>query len=99
MPSAVTRAASDCAVGLALARMQVRVGRADDDVQGVRMRGDDRGQRLDRELVALARAEQAEAQDDVAAVDAEAGLTVAESTSGTSGTPCGMTSTRRGSTP
>ena len=63
------------------------------------MRGHDVGHRVDRELVALARAEQAEAQDHVAPRPAERGLMVSASTSGRSGTPCGMTSTRLGSTP
>ena len=53
-----------------------------------------------RELVALARAKQAEAQDHVATVEARAaGLTVTGSTSGSSGTPCGMTWSRSRSTP
>ena len=71
---------------------EVRVGRADDDVQHGRMGRDDGGQGVDRELVALARTEQAEAEDDLAALDRPSrGLTVSASTSGRSGTPCGMT--------
>ena len=57
-------------IGLALAAKQVRMGGADHDVQHGRMRGDDVGQRRDRELVALAGADQAEAEDDLAALDA-----------------------------
>ena len=50
------------------------MGRTDDDVQHRRMRRDDVGQRRDRELVALARTEETEAEDDLAALHAEARL-------------------------
>jgi hypothetical protein len=59
------------AIGLALAEEQVRVGRPDDYVERLRMHGDDRWQRVDRELVALARAQEPKAQDHVPIGDAQ----------------------------
>ena len=71
------------------------MGRPDDDVQRLRVRGDDGGQRIDRELVALARASRPKLRITSRPSTPRPGLTVAGSTSGRSGTPCGMTSTRR----
>ena len=62
------------AVCLALGADQLRVGGADDDVEDIGVHRGDRGQRIDGQLVALARAEQAEAQDHVATGDAESRL-------------------------
>lgn len=50
------------------------MGRADDHVRRLRVRGEDLGQGIDHQLVALARREQAEAQDHVATLDRERGL-------------------------
>ena len=50
------------------------MGRTDDDVQHRRVRRDDVGQRGERELVALARTKQTEAQDDLAALHAQGRL-------------------------
>ena len=62
------------AVGLALAAKEVRVRLADHDIQDRRMRGDHVGQRGERELVALARTQEAEAQDDLATLHAQGWL-------------------------
>ena len=67
------------------------MGLTDDDVQDRRMRRDHVGQRGERELVPLARTEQAEAQDDLAALDAQSRLDRDRIDEGKFGTPCGMT--------
>ena len=72
MPSGVDPGDEGLAVGLALAARSGRDGwprRSRSSAFGCCR--DDGGQGVDRELVALARAEQAEAQDDVATGQAE----------------------------
>ena len=87
------------AIRLTLGRGNGRVGRADDHVQGVGVCADDLGHRLDDRLEPLVGVEQPEAQDDLAALQAQPGLDLSASASGRCGTPCGTTSTRPASTP
>ena len=62
------------AVPLALVADELRVRGAEDDVQDLRVVRDHRRQRFERELVALARAQEPEAQDHLAAGQPEARL-------------------------
>ena len=73
-PSSVDDGDEALAVGLALPADEVRVRLTDDDVQHLRVRRHDVGQRGERELVALARTKQTEAQDDLAVLHAQGRL-------------------------
>ena len=64
-------------VGLAVLLLDVRMRRAEHDVDGVRMLREDRGHRVDHVLDALVGREEAEGEDDRAALDAELVLATA----------------------
>ena len=61
------------------------MGRPDDDVAGLGVRRDDGGQRVKRQLESLARAQQAEAQDDVLPATPSEALMTSGSARGRSG--------------
>ena len=62
------------AIGFALMADEIGVRRAEHDIQRFRVRRDDRGHRLDHEFDALARREQPEGEQHLAALEAEARL-------------------------
>ena len=74
MPSSARARDQAVAIGLALIAHEIRMGRAENDIDGVRAGFDDFRHGIDHGLDALARRQQAERQDDGLSGEAEFAL-------------------------